>query len=191
MDLKDLRESWQSCDPCNGRSDADWERMTTRVAAGKMQSAQQRLLRRWNIFGIVAALLPLQILPLFRDGDATTRLAAWIFLALFVGAVLWRIFRLRDLLREIDPATRSLRETCTAAVRLRRSFLHGVVLNVTLAVLLFGTLCLHRWTLNQPEWFYGFGAGLLIGIPIGFHVFRRTLRDIDDLSTALRNVDEA
>ena len=101
-----------------------------------------------------------------------------------------RICRLRGLLQEIDPVVGSLRETCAAVVRLRRSFLHGVVINVTLAVLLLGTLALHQWTLNRTDWLYAFGIGLCVGIPLGINLFYRTLQDIEVLAAALRNVDE-
>ncbi|MDE6865760.1 MAG: hypothetical protein K2I97_06085, partial [Alistipes sp.] len=167
-----------------------WERMTARAATGKMQNSAQRLLLRWRIVGIVAAMLPFQLLPQFRGGEATIRYVGWILLGLFVVAAFSRICRLRGLLQEIDPVVGSLRETCAAVVRLRRSFLHGVVINVTLAVLLLGTLALHQWTLNRTDWLYAFGIGLCVGIPLGINLFYRTLQDIKVLAAALRNVDE-
>ncbi len=66
----------------------------------------QRLLRRWRIISIVAAMLPFQLFPQLRgSGDSPTAFATTILLILFIGAVLWRFFRLRELLQEIDPAT--------------------------------------------------------------------------------------
>lgn len=190
MELENLRNAWHAYDACNGHPDADWERMTARVTAGKMQSSAQRLLLRWRIIGILVALLPLQLFPHFRDGDATIRYAGWVLLGLFVIAAFSRICHLRGLVQEIDPATRSLRETCAAVVRLRRSFLHGTVINAILAVLLLGTLALHQWTLNQTDWLYAFGIGLCVGIPLGINIFYRTLQDIEALAAALRNIDE-
>lgn len=190
MELENLRNAWRAHSACNEHTEADWERMTARVTAGKMQSSTQRLLLRWRIIGILVALLPLQLFPHFRDGDATIRYAGWVLLGLFVIAAFSRICRLRGLLQEIDPATRSLRETCAAVVRLRRSFLHGTVINAILAMLLLGTLALHQWTLNQTDWLYAFGIGLCVGIPLGINLFYRTLQDIEALAAALRNIDE-
>ena len=190
MELENLRDSWRAHSACNEHSEADWERMTARAATGKMQNSAQRLLLRWRIVGIVAAMLPIQLLPQFRGGEATIRYVGWILLGLFVVAAFSRICRLRGLLQEIDPVVGSLRETCAAVVRLRRSFLHGVVINVTLAVLLLGTLALHQWTLNHTDWLYAFGIGLCVGIPLGINLFHRTLQDIEVLAAALRNVDE-
>ncbi len=192
MDLENLRDSWRTYAPCNERSEADWERMTAQATAGKMRSSTQRLLRRWRVIIIVAAMLPFQLLPQLRgSGDSPTAFATTILLTLFIGSVLWRFFRLRDLLQKIDPATYSLRETCVAVIRLRRNFLHGVALNAVLAALLLGTLAFHQWQMNRPDWLYAFGIGLFIGIPIGINIFCRTLQDIEVLSNALRNVDEA
>lgn len=190
MELENLRDSWRACDACNEHTDADWGRMTARAAAGKMRTPLQRLRRRWRIGCIVAALLPLQLLPLLQGGNPTTRYAGWLLLGAFVATVLLRIGRLRGLLQGIDPATGSLRDTCAAAVRLRRSFLQGAAINATLAVLLLGTLALHQWELDRPEWFYGFGIGLCIGIPVGICIFRDTLQAIEVLETALRDADE-
>ncbi|MDE6569136.1 MAG: hypothetical protein K2K43_00725 [Alistipes sp.] len=190
MELENLRDSWRAHSACNEHTEADWERMTARAATGKMQNSAQRLLLRWRIVGIVAAMLPFQLLPQFRGGEATIRYVGWILLGLFVVAAFSRICRLRGLLQEIDPVVGSLRETCAAVVRLRRSFLHGVVINVTLAVLLLGTLALHQWTLNRTDWLYAFGIGLCVGIPLGINLFYRTLQDIEVLAAALRNVDE-
>lgn len=191
MELENLRNSWRAYNACNEHSEADWEQMTARAAAGKMQTSMQRLQRRWRIVGIIAAVFPLQLFPHFQGGDPTIRYAGWILSGLFVATVLLRIGRLRGLLREIDPVTGSLRDTCAAAVRLRRNFLRGVAINAMLAVLLLGTLALHQWQLNRPDWLYAFGIGLCIGIPLGLHIFHRTLQDIEVLETALRNVDEA
>ena len=52
-------------------------------------------------------------------------------------------------------------------------------------------LAFHQWQMNRPDWLYAFGIGLFIGIPIGINIFCRTLQDIEVLSNALRNVDEA
>ena len=190
MELENLRDSWRAHSACNEHTETDWERMTARAATGKMQNSAQRLLLRWRIVGIVAAMLPFQLLPQFRGGEATIRYVGWILLGLFVVAAFSRICRLRGLLQEIDPVVGSLRETCATVVRLRRSFLHGVVINVTLAVLLLGTLALHQWTLNRTDWLYAFGIGLCVGIPLGINLFYRTLQDIEVLAAALRNVDE-
>ncbi|MCM1302383.1 MAG: hypothetical protein NC250_02915 [Alistipes senegalensis] len=191
MELENLRNSWRACNACNNHSETDWERMTARVATGKMRTSMQRLHRRWRIIGIIAATLPLQLLPQLQGGDPTVRYVGWMLAGIFVATVLLRIGRLRGLLREIDPAAHSLRDTCAAVVRLRRCFLRGVAINATLAVLLLGTLALHQWELNRPEWFYAFGVGLCIGIPLGVCIFCRMLQDIEELETALRNINEA
>ncbi len=191
MELENLKNSWRACNACTGHTEADWERMTAQIAAGKMQSSKQRLLRRWRIVSIIVVLLPLQILPFFQGGSATTRYAGWMLLGGFIAAGLLRFVRLRELLHEIDPATRTLRETCAAVVELRRNFLHGVVLNATLAVLLLGTLALHQWQMNRPDVLYGMGVGLCVGLPLGCCIFRRIAQDIEILAAALRNVDEA
>ncbi len=189
MELENLRDSWRAHNACAEHSEADWERMTARAATGKMQNSTRRLLLRWRIIGIVAAMLLVQLLPQFQGGDPTIRHAGWMLSGLFVVAVLSRIGRLQGLLRKIDPAARSLRETCAAVVRLRRSFLHGVVLNAILAVLLLGTLALHQWQQNHTDWLYAFGIGLCVGIPLGINLFYRTLQDIEVLAAALRNAD--
>lgn len=191
MELENLKNSWRACNVCAGHTDADWERMTAQIAAGKMQSSKQRMLRRWRIVSIIVVLLPLQILPLFQGGSATTRYAGWMLLGGFIAASLLRIVRLRELLQEIDLVTRTLRETCAAVVELRRNFLHGVVINATLAALLLGTLALHQWQMNRPEVLYGMGVGLCPGILLGICIFRRISQDIEMLSAALRNVDES
>lgn len=191
MELESLKNSWRACDACTGHTEADWERMTAQIAAGKMQSSKQRLLLRWRIACIIMVLLPLQMLPLFQGGSATTRCAGWLLLGGFIAAGLLRFVRLRELLRGIDPATRTLRETCAAIVELRRTFLHGVVVNATLALLLLGTLALHQGQMNRPEVLYGFGIGLCVGLPFGICIFRRISQDIEMLSSALRNVDES
>ncbi len=191
MELENLKNSWRACNVCNGHTEADWERMAAQIAAGKMQSSKQRLLRRWRIVSIIVVLLPLQILPFFQGGSATTRYAGWMLLGGFIAAGLLRIARLRKLLQEIDPATRTLREICAAVVELRRNFLQGVVVNATLAVLLLGALALHQGQMNRPDVLYGFGIGLCVGLPLGIRIFRRIAQDIETLAAALRNVDES
>ena len=194
MELENLRDSWRAANeagaPLCGRSEDDLQRIAARVAAGNVHTSVQRLLLRWRLCSIVLVLLPVQLLPQLQGGVAAIRYAAWGLLGIFVAAACTRIFRLQHLVRRIDPATRSLRDTCTAVVRLRRCFLRGVAVNTTLAVLLLGTIALHQWQLHRAHWLYGFGLGLCIGIPLGIRLFFRMLQELELLSDALRNLDE-
>ena len=196
MELENLRDSWRSANeagaPLHGRSEADLQRMAARVAAGKAQSSIQRLRRRWRMAILLVILLPVIWNTPLQGGDPLLRRTGCIVLCLFVASALTHILYFLRLLDRCDPAHGfTVRETAQAAVRLRRRFLQGEVLHILLAVGVLTLLCLHQQTMPYGEyWYYGFGVGLAIGVPIGIHKFLRMLRDIDLLADALKELDE-
>ena len=62
----------------------------------------------------------------------------------------------------------------------------GIALGVPLLIL----LGFYMGSLTSPYVFYGFVAGLIVGLPLGVHIFLRMLGDINALRAALRETDE-
>ena len=94
------------------------------------------------------------------------------------------------LLARIEPGNRTVRETCAAVLRFRTCFLWGVGAGIALGVPLLILLGFYMGSLTSPYVFYGFVAGLIVGLPLGVRIFLRMMGDINALRAALRETDE-
>lgn len=189
MELEELKTAWRALDMRVGELDERMAGMAAAVARERFASAAARLRRRLRLMMAVCCLLPSNLWMLLRRG--AERPDDWLMLSLgiFVAVVLVRQLLLLDRLRRIDPLRQTVREACAAAVRFRRCFLGGVAVGVCLAVpVLIGLgLCMMRQ--GDAYMFYGFVAGLAIGLPVGVCVYRSMRRDVDALQEALDDLD--
>ena len=104
--------------------------------------------------------------------------------------VITGVLALLVLLARIEPGNRTVRETCAAVLRFRTCFLWGVGAGIALGVPLLILLGFYMGSLTSPYVFYGFVAGLIVGLPLGVRIFLRMMGDINALRAALRETDE-
>ena len=173
MELDELKTKWHELDGRLSCADTKIDRLTAEVSAGKMLAA-----------------LPLCFANLFRTGEADPGTAVKATLALFIFAMLARQIALLVLLARIEPGNRTVRETCAAVLRFRTCFLWGVGAGIALGVPLLILLGVYMGSLTSPYVFYGFVAGLIVGLPLGVRIFLRMMGDINALRAALRETDE-
>lgn len=190
MELEELKTKWRDLDGRLGRADEKIDRLTAEVTAGKMSSAKQRLTRLTRMGILLLVMLPFFLLNIFRHDGAGPDTAIVVLLALFVAAMLVRQVVLLSLLARIDPANQSVRETCAAVLRLRTCFIAGVGAGIVLAVPLLVALGIYMGRMTTPYAFYGFVAGLVIGLPLGVRIFLRMWGDINRLRMALQDAEE-
>ena len=93
------------------------------------------------------------------------------------------------LLARIEPGAGTVRETCAAVLRFRTCFLWGVGAGIVLGVPLLILLGFYVGSLTSPYVFYGFVAGLIVGLPLGVRIFLRMMGDINALRAALRETE--
>lgn len=72
-----------------------------------------------------------------------------------------------------------MRETCAAVLRFRTCFLWGVGAGIVLGVPLLISLGFYVGSLTSPYVFYGFVAGLIVGLPLSVRIFLRMMGDIN------------
>ena len=180
MELDELKTKWHELDGRLSCADTKIDRLTAEVSAGKITSAKQRLARTIRLGIFLLAALPLCFANLFRTGEADPGTAVKATLALFIFAMLARI----------EPGNRTVRETCAAVLRFRTCFLWGVGAGIALGVPLLILLGFYMGNLTSPYVFYGFVAGLIVGLPLGVRIFLRMMGDINALRAALRETDE-
>ena len=176
MELDELKTKWHELDGRLSCADTKIDRLTAEVSAGKITSAKQRLARTIRLGIFLLAALPLCFANLFRTGEADPGTAVKATLALFIFAMLARQIALLVLLARIEPGNRTVRETCAAVLRFR----------VPQLIL----LGFYMGSLTSPYVFYGFVAGLIVGLPLGVRIFLRMMGDINALRAALRETDE-
>lgn len=202
MELEELKNEWRLLDGHLEGMERRMGRLTAEVATGTFRSSRDRLRLRFRLINVVAVLLPFNFWGVFcrhagaaglrpDAGGSALRPDAGLLLAgvtLFSLFVLVRHLLLLDRLRRIDPARQTLREACEAVVRFRRFWLLGVALGAPFAALLVVWLGVLLWG-EEPGVWYGFAAGLLVGLPLGLCLFLRIRREIDALQRALESAD--
>ena len=104
--------------------------------------------------------------------------------------VITGVLALLVLLARIEPGAGTVRETCAAVLRFRTCFLWGVGAGIVLGVPLLISLGFYVGSLTSPYVFYGFVAGLIVGLPLSVRIFLRMMGDINALRAALRDVEE-
>ena len=134
-------------------------------------------------------MLPLCFANIFRSGEADPGTAVKATLVLFIFAMLARQIALLVLLARIEPGAGTVRETCAAVLRFRTCFLWGVGAGIVLGVPLLILLGFYVGSLTSPYVFYGFVAGLIVGLPLGVRIFLRMMGDINALRAALRETE--
>ena len=184
MELDELKTKWHELDGRLSCADTKIDRLTAEVSAGKITSAKQRLARTIRLGIFLLAALPLCFANLFRTGEADPGTAVKATLALFIFAMLARQIALLVLLARIEPGNRTVRETCAAVLRFRTCFLWGVGAGIALGVPLLILLGFYMGSLTSPYVFYGFVAGLIVGLPLGVRIFLRMMGDINALRAA-------
>ena len=188
MELDELKTKWHELDGRLSCADTKIDRLTAEVSAGKIISAKQRRTIRLGIF--LLAVLPLCFANISRTGEADPGTAVKATLALFIFAMLARQIALLVLLARIEPGAGTVRETCAAVLRFRTCFLWGVGAGIVLGVPLLISLGFYVGSLTSPYVFYGFVAGLIVGLPLSVRIFLRMMGDINALRAALRDVEE-
>ena len=183
MELDELKTKWHELDGRLSCADTKIDRLTAEVSAGKIISAKQRLARTIRLGIFLLAVLPLCFANISRTGVKAT-------LALFIFAMLARQIALLVLLARIEPGAGTVRETCAAVLRFRTCFLWGVGAGIVLGVPLLISLGFYVGSLTSPYVFYGFVAGLIVGLPLSVRIFLRMMGDINALRAALRDVEE-
>lgn len=190
MELDELKTKWHELDGRLDCADVKIDRLTARVAAGKITSAKQRLARMLRMQLFLLAMLPLLFSGILRsDGNAGSDVAVQVLLGLFVMAMLGRQVFLIVRLARIDPVKQSVLEACAAVVRFRSCFLAGVVIGIALGVPFLVAFGIYVGRFTTPYVLYGFWTGLTVGVPLGVRVFLRMRREIDVLREALHDVD--
>ena len=174
MELDELKTKWHELDGRLSCADTKIDRLTAEVSAGKITSAKQRLARTIRLGIFLLAVLPLCFANIFRTGEADPGTAVKATLVLFIFAMLARQIALLVLLARIEPGAGTVRETCA-----------GIVLGVPLLIL----LGFYVGSLTSPYVFYGFVAGLIVGLPLGVRIFLRMMGDINALRAALRETE--
>ena len=134
-------------------------------------------------------MLPLCFANISRTGEADPGTAVKATLALFIFAMLARQIALLVLLARIEPGAGTVRETCAAVLRFRTCFLWGVGAGIVLGVPLLISLGFYVGSLTSPYVFYGFVAGLIVGLPLSVRIFLRMMGDINALRAALRETE--
>ena len=180
MELDELKTKWHELDGRLSCADTKIDRLTAEVSAGKIISAKQRLARTIRLGIFLLAVLPLCFANISRTGEADPGTAVKATLALFIFAMLARI----------EPGAGTVRETCAAVLRFRTCFLWGVGAGIVLGVPLLISLGFYVGSLTSPYVFYGFVAGLIVGLPLSVRIFLRMMGDINALRAALRDVEE-
>ena len=181
MELDELKTKWHELDGRLSCADTKIDRLTAEVSAGKITSAKQRLARTIRLGIFLLAVLPLCFANIFRTGEADPGTAVKATLVLFIFAMLARQIALLVLLARIEPGAGTVRETCAAVLRFRTCFLWGVPLLILLGF--------YVGSLTSPYVFYGFVAGLIVGLPLGVRIFLRMMGDINALRAALRETE--
>ena len=187
MELDELKTKWHELDGRLSCADTKIDRLTAEVSAGKIISAKQRLARTIRLGIFLLAVLPLCFANISRTGEADPGTAVKATLALFIFAMLARQIALLVL---IEPGAGTVRETCAAVLRFRTCFLWGVGAGIVLGVPLLISLGFYVGSLTSPYVFYGFVAGLIVGLPLSVRIFLRMMGDINALRAALRETDE-
>ena len=182
MELDELKTKWHELDGRLSCADTKIDRLTAEVSAGKIISAKQRLARTIRLGIFLLAVLPLCFANISRTGEADLGTA--------VKATLARQIALLVLLARIEPGAGTVRETCAAVLRFRTCFLWGVGAGIVLGVPLLISLGFYVGSLTSPYVFYGFVAGLIVGLPLSVRIFLRMMGDINALRAALRDVEE-
>ena len=113
--------------------------------------------------------------------SAKQRLARTIRLGIFLLAVLPLCFA--------NISRTGEAETCAAVLRFRTCFLWGVGAGIVLGVPLLISLGFYVGSLTSPYVFYGFVAGLIVGLPLSVRIFLRMMGDINALRAALRETE--
>ena len=190
MELDELKTKWHELDGRLSCADTKIDRLTAEVSAGKITSAKQRRARTIRLGIFLLAVLPLCFANISRTGEADPGTAVKATLALFIFAMLARQIALLVLLARIEPGAGTVRETCAAVLRFRTCFLWGVGAGIVLGVPLLISLGFYVGSLTSPYVFYGFVAGLIVGLPLSVRIFLRMMGDINALRAALRDVEE-
>lgn len=190
MELDDLKTKWSELEGRLDGTNARTEQLAAEVAAGKITSAKQRLVRMTRLGIFILAMLPLLFLNIFRYDEVGPGVTVKVLLALFIFAMLIRQVLLLVLLGRIEPGRQSVCEACAAVLRFRSCFLAGVGVGIVLAVPLFVALGIFMGRMTTPYVLYGFVAGLVIGLPLGVRIFLRMLGDINALRAALQGAAE-
>ena len=188
MELDELKTKWRELDGRLVCTDTKIDRLTAEVSAGKITSAK-RLARTIRLGIFLLAALPLCFANISRTGEADPGTAVKATLALFIVAMLARQIALLVLLARIEPGAGTVRETCAAVLRFRTCFLWGVGAGIVLGVPLLILLGFYVGSLTSPYVFYGFVAGLIVGLPLGVRIFLRMMGDINALRAALRETE--
>ena len=183
MELDELKTKWHELDGRLSCADTKIDRLTAEVSAGKIISAKQRLARTIRLGIFLLAVLPLCFANISRTGEADLGTAVKATLALFIFAMLARQIALLVLLARIEPGA-------GAVLRFRTCFLWGVGAGIVLGVPLLISLGFYVGSLTSPYVFYGFVAGLIVGLPLSVRIFLRMMGDINALRAALRDVEE-
>ena len=189
MELDELKTKWHELDGRLSCADTKIDRLTAEVSAGKIISAKQRLARTIRLGIFLLAVLPLCFANISRTGEADPGTAVQATLALFIFAMLARQIALLVLLARIEPGAGTVRETCAAVLRFRTCFLWGVGAGIVLGVPLLISLGFYVGSLTSPYVFYGFVAGLIVGLPLSVRIFLRMMGDINALRAALRETE--
>lgn len=190
MELDELKTKWHELDGRLSCADTKIDRLTAEVSAGKIISAKQRLARTIRLGIFLLAVLPLCFANISRTGEADPGTAV----QGDAGALYLRHAGAADRAAGAAGADRAgsgtVRETCAAVLRFRTCFLWGVGAGIVLGVPLLISLGFYVGSLTSPYVFYGFVAGLIVGLPLSVRIFLRMMGDINALRAALRDVEE-
>ncbi len=189
MELEDLKRGWRELDERMAAVEARAHATAMDVACERIRSSRARLVKTTYLPMIGVCLLPMMICGVFRELGVDPGPVFYIFLFLFVAAVLVNHTTILLLLRGMDPVGRTVRESCADVLRLRRHFLCGVAVKVTLAVPVIVSLCVAFYGID-PWIDWGMIAGLAVGIAAGVRIFIRVRSDIAGIENSLCGMNE-
>lgn len=184
MELESLRKSWHTLD---GRlyDDTRLTGMTAEAANAKIAKFRALLRRQLRLKIMVLCLMPLFLWlvteRLHTNASEWAKVVIWVLLAAVVINGIVRLAQSWQLLRRIDPARASVRDTCVAVLRFRRQYLYGLTVGMVFGVALIIMYGVYLSAAASPYFIVGFAVGVALGLFLGVWKLRRSWRQLNEL----------
>ncbi len=176
----DLEQMKQQLNNLNRRLDSLEEQnssLINRIESGRINSAQQRLIKQYRIFSCVGMMMPLVIIIFYKEIlPLPTRVCAATY---FLTAAIMDAYLARGI-KSIDYNTMGVATVAKKAIYYRKR--HHIFMGILIAMCIpliasfFFAMGTERFTV------YGMIAGLIIGLAIGIKAYLNIMKNYRELT---------
>ena len=186
MDIDELKINGNSSTKAPCKPAVDEHQLAIKLAASRVISSKDRIMRHFKVQAVAGLAMPFLVFGM----DFNMPMWLLIVYSVFgIGMALWALVVMLNL-RDINFFSLPVSKALQHIIRLRRQIALMRAVGIVVAVFLVLSLGIEIFAKNEPYMFYGFIAGLIVGLPIGICRWITVNRQTRRLEEALRACEE-